>query len=280
MTDETQAAAQPSAEDVSAALLTDGQPAEQPKPEAEDQSGDDAAAAAAAEAAKPKKTAQERIDEVTAARRAAERRAEEAERREQALLDRLSNKTPAPAPQGGPSQDDEEPKPDKYEFGDLDANFIRDHATYHARKAFREEQAKATEANERRAALAKFDARADEIASKHDDFFDVVGADFSKAVKLGTPQMNQAIVESEIGPDLAYHLAKNPAEARRIAALSPISQVREIGRLEARLSEPSAPKAKTATDAPPATPQVRGAGGQFKVAADTTDFAAFEKAYP
>lgn len=277
MTDEAQAAAPASAEDISAALLTD-QPIEQPKPEPEDPPVDDAAAAAAAEASKPKQTAQERIDDITRERHAERRRADEAERREQALLDRLGKQSPAPAPQT-PSPDDE-PKPEKYEFGDLDANFIRDHATFHARKAFREEQAKSDAERSRTTALQKFDARADEIASKHDDFFDVVGPNFAKAVALGTPNMNQAIVESDLGPDLAYHLAKNPAEARRIAALSPISQVREIGRLEARLSEPSAPKAKTATDAPPATPQVRGTGGQFKVAADTADFASFEKAYP
>lgn len=57
-----------------------------------------------------------------------------------------------------------------------------------------------------------------------------------------SPAMQQAIVESELGPQLAYHLAKNPADAERIAKLSPIAAARELGKLEASLTAESAPK--------------------------------------
>lgn len=42
----------------------------------------------------------------------------------------------------------------------------------------------------------------------------------------------RAILESDLGQRVLYHLAKNPEEAERIAKLSPTRQVIEIGKLE------------------------------------------------
>jgi hypothetical protein len=53
-----------------------------------------------------------------------------------------------------------------------------------------------------------------------------------------TPAMAEIIRDSDVGPDLAYHLGKNMAEAARIAALSPTRQAVELGRLEARVTAP------------------------------------------
>ena len=92
--------------------------------------------------------------------------------------------------------------------------------------------------------------------------------------------MADAIRTSEVGAAVAYHLASNPEEARRIAGLNPLAAIREIGRLEARFdTKSSGPPPKQASDAPPPPPGVRGQGGRFAVAPDTDDFAAFEKQY-
>lgn len=70
--------------------------------------------------------------------------------------------------------------------------------------------------------------------------------------------IGQLIVESDKGPLLAHHLAKNPAKAAELNAMSPVAAAREIGRLEARLSFP---KTQTATKAPsPVSPPKGGAG--------------------
>lgn len=56
--------------------------------------------------------------------------------------------------------------------------------------------------------------------------------------------MAQAIMRSEHGPEIQYHLGKNPDEARRIADLSardPYAAVLALGALEARLSTGSKP---------------------------------------
>jgi hypothetical protein len=55
-----------------------------------------------------------------------------------------------------------------------------------------------------------------------------------------TPIMADAIRESPRGAELAYFLGKNPEEAARIAALSPVSQATAIARLESKLGDASA----------------------------------------
>ena len=73
------------------------------------------------------------------------------------------------------------------------------------------------------------------------------------AEKVGTIQpvnpLSAAIMESE--PDVAYHLATNPKELERIAALPVLSQIREIGKLELKLlSKPAEAKAPSKAPAP------------------------------
>lgn len=68
-----------------------------------------------------------------------------------------------------------------------------------------------------------------------------------------TNEMALAIKTSDKGPDIAYWLGSNPKEASRIAALHPLQQAREIGKIEAKLA--SEPPVKKSTSAPaPITP--------------------------
>lgn len=69
------------------------------------------------------------------------------------------------------------------------------------------------------------------------------------------------IVESEKGPLIAHHLAKNPSKAAELNRMPPLAAAREIGRLEARLS---LPKPKTTTSAPPPITPPRGSAAPAK----------------
>ncbi len=63
-----------------------------------------------------------------------------------------------------------------------------------------------------------------------------------------------ALMEEENGADIAYHLFSDKKEFARIAALPVISQIREIGKLSAKLAS-APPKAKQPSKAPaPITP--------------------------
>jgi len=67
------------------------------------------------------------------------------------------------------------------------------------------------------------------------------------------------IVDSEIGPQLLYHLASHPEIVDRIADLSSVRQIAELGKLEEKLTAP----AKKTTNAPaPASHVNTGKTGQ------------------
>jgi hypothetical protein len=62
-----------------------------------------------------------------------------------------------------------------------------------------------------------------------------------------------AIVESDMGPQLAYYLAQNPSEARLLKGMSQTSALRMLGKLEEQLAQasekPASGKQQTATSA-------------------------------
>lgn len=208
----------------------------------------DQATAETTEPAKPKKSFQERMDEKTRLQR-------EAERERDALREEVERLRAAR---------EAEPEGDDAWIEEI----------VERRLTAREEAKRAQEAartwNERQA----------KTAEKYEDYFEAVIEGADKGTWVCTPDMAEAIKESEAGADIAYHLAKNPDEARRIAGLSPYSQIRELGRIEAGLTATSTtPQTKPLTKAPEPAPHARGAGGKFKVAADTSDFAAFEAQY-
>lgn len=76
----------------------------------------------------------------------------------------------------------------------------------------------------------KFKEKEDEAIEKYDDYEEVVYSNLQV-----TAAMQDAILKSPVGPDVAYYLAKNPKEAARITRLSdPMDQIAEIVRLENR----------------------------------------------
>lgn len=247
--------------------------------EGDDDEGDEEGEGQGDPPPKPKQTAQERIDELTKLRRDAERRAEEAERK---LADAAKPKPKAEDEgEGQPKKEDGPPDPSKFKYGDTDPEYIRALARYETREAMKAERQE-QERNEQLAALQRtWDERVAEFAKDKPDFAEKTGASDLPI----TPIMADAIRTADSGPAVAYHLAENLDEARRIAALPPFAQVREIGRLEGRLErlaeakETQDPPNPRPSDAPKPPPQLRGQGGRFKVAADTDDFSDFERQY-
>jgi hypothetical protein len=130
-----------------------------------------------------------------------------------------------------------------------DEDYIAALARHEARTEIHGQRTQAAEAEQkaiRDRSLNEFQARTELAREKLPDFDEVVGmsdAPMSQA-------MAEAIVDSDVGPQLTYHLAKNPQEAARIAGLSPVKAIREIAMIEAKLKAPAAPTVK-ATSAPP-----------------------------
>jgi hypothetical protein len=214
------------------------------------QPGDDAAAAqddGEAPQPKPKKTAQERIGELTAARREAEREAEYWR----------SRATQAPQPQAHAAPSDSKPDPSTYTDGIYDPQYIEDLTDFKAAQAVEKRFTQHEAQSRTQTAIQAFDAK---VEAEYPD-----GEPAGITALRRAPVLPQTIVDlvtsSEIGPKLAEHLGDNPRELARLSALAPHLQGRELAKLETRLAAP--PKPNPATNAPPATPQVRGAGGRF-----------------
>ena len=80
--------------------------------------------------------------------------------------------------------------------------------------------------------------------------------------------MAEAIQSSDIGPELAYYLGSNPKDADRISRLTPLSQAKEIGKIEAKLATDPPMKKTTSAPAPISPVNARSSGSP---AMDTTD---------
>jgi hypothetical protein len=81
--------------------------------------------------------------------------------------------------------------------------------------------------------------------------------------------MASAIKSSELATDMAYYLGSNLKEAERIFKLPPMMQIKELGKLEARL-EAGEPAVKKVSSAPAPIKPIAGAKTTVP-AYDTTD---------
>ena len=188
---------------------------------------------------KPKRSARERINELT-------KRAHEAEREVQRLRE---------ASERRPAETAEKPSPDKFGSYDEYVEALADwRADQRVAESFKKRDAERSQAAAARAAEARAQAwaeRQSEFREATPDYDAVVG---KSSVQLAAHVVD-TLLDSDSGPELAYHLAKNPETVKRINALSPLAAAREIGRIEATLSIPAAPPVKPASNAPaPITP--------------------------
>ena len=76
-----------------------------------------------------------------------------------------------------------------------------------------------------------------------------------------TDAVVEIVMQSDVGADVAYHIASNKALAAEISAMSPIEAARAIGRIEAQIS---APKPRTTSTAPEPISPVKGTASATK----------------
>lgn len=112
-----------------------------------------------------------------------------------------------------------------------------------------ETEAETARQEELRGRAITFQQRADKVKAQHEDYDEVVMKAPDEGGPVITDNMSLAILEADNGPEIAYHLGKNRAEADRIAALSPARQVYEIGRISLRIENDVAAAEKAEADA-------------------------------
>lgn len=184
-----------------------------------------------------KKDVQERINELTRLRKEAEEFAEDeynnrlrAERRIAELENQLTQAKPVEPPKAEALKE-----PDPKDFADI-AAFTKAWTDYNS-KVTEQKIAQAREEERQRVAWERQNEemrkRVERAKADIPDFVDVIES--ADRVKLNVPPHVQAlIVESDYGPEIAYHLAKNPDEQARIFAMTPAKALAALGRIEAR----------------------------------------------
>jgi hypothetical protein len=176
-------------------------------------------------------------------------------------------------------EEKEDREPVRGDFESYEA-FIEARADYRARKAVSEERSKAEKAAKEKEVTESRQKKAGDFQKKVREKFPDID---ERIEEVGDMPMyvgvQDAIAESDLGPEIFNELLNNPKEFDRLAAMSESAAIREIGKLEARL-EAKSPKAevkketKAASKAPaPITPPGGSSGSSDDMPSDKDDTA-------
>jgi len=154
--------------------------------------------------------------------------------------------TPAPVPPApAASADPDEPKEEDF---DTYAQFVRATARYETRLAQQADRADRAQ-QQGRAQLSEVakahDTRVEAFAAAHPDYLDVIT---QQTAVMPTPLLAEAVLHSELAPEIAYHLNTHLDEYRALIALPPALLLKALGKLESRL-EAASPASAAATAA-------------------------------
>jgi len=181
----------------------------------------------------------ERLSELTAKRREAEKRAADAEKRA-ADLERERDAAMRPK--------DSKPRPEDFndpvKYGEAYGEWLAD------QKVRKKDEADRKDAEEKRQArlTAEWNQRYKKCQKEIEDFDDVIMAE---PLSL-QPWIQQAMFESEVGPQLHYYFSKDRDEAGKVNAMPAPAALRYLGRIEVRIEAENESRGKKSNvEAPP-----------------------------
>jgi hypothetical protein len=183
-----------------------------------------------------RKFSQDELDKIVQKRLAKERRNIEkyahAEAENRILRERL-----APQREAAPDVGDGKPSPAQFNDYESYVEALSDWKVEQKLVSLQQQRMEQRAEQERAAQAETVRQKLSGAADKYDDFEEVA---LNPKVPISTA-MAQAIAESDISGDLAYYLGSHIDEAKRIAGLTPVGQVRELAKLEGKLmTEPVA----------------------------------------
>lgn len=206
---------------------------------------------------------EKRFSEITKQREEAR---QEAQRERQARVD-LEQRLAALEQNRQPQQAvniDQEPQPSQ--FSDA-FEYAKALAEFSTEKALAERDRQVAQAREQEAQqkiIQSWAQKVQEAKAELPDFDDLVA---SSDVVVNNA-VRDAILESDVGPKILYHLAENNDLAKKIASLSPNAALREIGKLEAKFEVTPETKQTTPvvrSKAPTPIQPIRGGQGKADV---------------
>jgi len=179
-----------------------------------------------------------RFSEITKQREEARKEAQQEREARQALEARLAALENKAQPQKA-NPVDEKPQPsqfsDAFEYAEALAEYTADKRI----AEMKQQEAAAKQAEEQQKVIQTWAKKVEAVKATLPDFDDIVAS----SDVVVNDDIRDAILESDVGPQILYHLAENDEIAQKIAGLSPKAALREIGKLEARFeAKPEAEK--------------------------------------
>jgi len=191
--------------------------------------------------------AKERFDKFTREKYALKAEIEEKDKKIKELESKSGHLTERPVP------------PDRFEYDD-DVNYRKAMVEWKDKddlwkdQLTKKENAAISYQQYEKEIFDNFEKRAEAMRKKYSDFDDSV-ANFIPAMPDGKHlYLRDELLESELGPEIGYYLAKNPKETQRIVALSQRQITREIAVLEQRFQTAN----RTRSSAPDAIVPIEG----------------------
>jgi hypothetical protein len=227
------------------------QASEQSEPKSEDE----------ARTGKQNPKLEKRFSEITKQREAAREEAKREREARESLEAKVAERERRSQPQQRVETLDEEPKPEQ--FNDA-FEYARALAEYSAEQALK---------NRDRVELEKkYQAEHDKLIEVWNDRLEATKKelpDYADMIEssdvMVSDQVRDALLESDAGPRILYHLAENPDYAEKLSKMTVISALREIGKLEAKF-EKTETKPVVRSKAPAPINPLRATGGSM----DTT----------
>jgi len=180
-----------------------------------------------------------RFSDLTKQREDARKEAQQERQRREELEARLAALEKPTAPK---AQDvDEEPQPSQFQDAFEYAKALAEYSTEKALAERDRRDAEEKVAVERQKVIETWATKVQAAKVSLPDFDEIVAS----SDVVVNDDVRDAILESDVGPQVLYHLAENDELAKKIAGMSPKAALREIGKLEERLSVKPTAKQET-----------------------------------
>lgn len=167
-------------------------------------------------------------------------------------------------------------KPTFADSGDIEI-YAEQMAEWTAQKAVRAALAERDTRRSQDKVQTSFATRVNDFIATHSDYNDLMRAADDVPT---TPEIMEVIQTSDVGPAIAYHLAKNHDLVHKLNSMSPLKRMLELGKLEDKLSVKSAAPKKEVSKAPVPNKPVTGKVQSNKKLEDMSpaEFIAFRNA--
>jgi len=207
------------------------------------------------EAKKQNPKLEKRFSEITKQREEARREAEQERQRRYELEQRLQSIERQAQPQV--VVDDKEPQPSQFQDAFEYAKALAEHTADKRIAEMKQQEAQARAQAEIQTLIQNWATKVQHAKTELPDF-DVIVASSNVVVH---DAVRDAILESDVGPRILYHLAEDADYARKVANMPVRVALKEIGKLEARYEAKAEDKPVARSKAPAPVTPIRSAAG-------------------